>query len=90
MNYLEIYSFRRRKTQLKDTLTFELFTPDEVLKGALTIEKIKQTLHAFQKSQVNTLTEGYLSGSQIKPKHEPIMAVINKGQTKKLPNKEQN
>ena len=46
-------------------------------------------MQAFQKSQVDTLIEGPLSGSQIKTKHEPIVAVVNKGQTNRRPNKEQ-
>ena len=66
-----------KNTALQDTLTFETFTPEEVLKRALKFAQSKQTTQAFQKS--NTIAAG---ASQVhgtmKIKQEPIMNVRNK------------
>ena len=77
-----------KNTVLQDALTFETFTPDEVLKRALKFEQSKQTTQAFQKSYANTASAGNLMGPQVNIKQEPIMEVGNRGGNNKRSNKE--
>ena len=78
-----------KNTVLQDTLTFETFTPDEVLKRAIKFEQSKQTTQAFQKSVVKSSMGGKFFEPQTKRKQEPIMAVGNKNQNYKRPNRVQ-
>ena len=64
----DLFSSKMKITLLQDTLTFEIFTPDEVFKRALKVEQSKQTTQAFQKSYANTASAGHFSGSQAKIK----------------------
>ena len=73
---------------LQNTLTFETFTPDEVLKQALKFEHSKQTRQPFQKSYATTASAGILLCLQVKIKLAPIMEVGNKGGNNRRPNKE--
>ena len=66
-----------RNTALQDTLTFETFTPDEILKRAIKFEHNKQTTQAFQRAGSGSSGVGQLREPQIKIKQEPIMAVGN-------------
>ena len=75
----DLFISRMRNAVLQGTLTFETFTPEEVLKRASKFEQIKQTTQAFQKSSTTTTNTGPFSNAQIKIKQEPIMAVGNKG-----------
>ena len=68
-----------RNVVLQDTLTFEMFTTEEVLKRAIKFEQIKQTTQAFQKSLTSTTSTGLFLNTQIKIKQELIMAIGNKG-----------
>ena len=79
----DLFISRMRNAVLQDTLTFERFTPVEVLKRAIKFEQIKQTTQAFQKSSTTTTNTGPFSNAQIKKKQEPIMAVGNKGHNPK-------
>ena len=72
-----------KNTALQDTLTFETFTPDEVLKQAIKFEQSKQTTQAFQKSVVGSSRGRKLFEPQTKIKQEPIMAVGSKNQNYK-------
>ena len=47
---------------LPDTLTFETFSPEEVLKRALKFEESKQTTQIFQKSNTATASAGQVQG----------------------------
>ena len=67
-----------KNTASQETLTFETFTPDEVLKRAIKFEQSKQTTQAFQKSENGSSGAGQLREPQIKIKQEPIMAVGNR------------
>ena len=78
-----------KNTTLQDTLTFETFTPDEVLKRAIKFEQSKQTTQAFQKSVVGSSMGGGLFEPQTKIKQEPFMAVGNKNQNYKRSNRDQ-
>ena len=49
---------RMRNVVLQDTLTFETFSPEEVLKRAIKFEQSKQTTQAFQKSSTSTNNSG--------------------------------
>ena len=62
---------------LQDTLTFETFSPEEVLKRALKFEQSKQTTQAFQKANSPTANAGQIHGT-MKIKQEPIMNIGNK------------
>ena len=68
-----------KNTVLQDTLIYETFTPDEVLK----FEQSKQTKQFFQKLNATTADAGQLNGAQIKIKKEPILAIGNKGPNKR-------
>ena len=77
-----------KNTVLQDSLTFETFTPDEVLKRALKFEQDKQTTQDFQKSYANTANARNLPGWQVKKKQELNMEVGKRGGNKRRPNKE--
>ena len=77
----DLFISKMNITVLQDTLTFETFRPDEVLKRALEFEQSKQTTQAFQKSYANTASAGNFIGSQVKIKQEPTMEVGNRGKT---------
>ena len=85
----DLFISRMKNTALQDTLTFETFTPDEVLKRAIKIEQSKQTTQAFQKSGSGSSGVGQLRDPQIKIKQEPIMAVGNRNSNYKRQNKNQ-
>ena len=68
---------------LQDTLTFETFSPEEVLKRAIKFEHSKQTTQAFQKSSSSANNSGLFPNTQMKIKQEPIMAIGNKGYNSK-------
>ena len=70
-------------------MTFETFTPDEVLKRAIKFEQSKQTTQAFQKSAAGSSMGAKLFEPQTKIKQEPIMAVGNQNQNYKRPNRDQ-
>ena len=78
-----------RNAVLQDTLTFETFTPDEVLKRAVKFEQSKQTTQAFQKSGNGSTGVGQLRETQMKIKQDPIMAVGNKNSNFRRQNKNQ-
>ena len=73
----ELFISKIKNVVLQDTLTFETFTPEEVLKRALKFEQSKQTTQAFQKSKTMTAGAGQAHGT-MKIKQEPIMNVGNK------------
>ena len=85
----DLFISRMKKTALQDTLTFETFAPDEVLKQAINFEQSKQTTQAFQKLVVGSSNGGQLSGPQIKIKQEPNMAFGNKTQNYRRSNRDQ-
>ena len=85
----DLFISKMKNTVQQDTLTFETFPPDEVLKRALTFEKSKQTKQVFQKSNASTASAGKLNGAQMKIKQVPIMAIGNKGPNKKRYYREQ-
>ena len=70
---------KMKNTVLQDTLTFETFTPDEVLKRTLKFEQSKQTTQAFQKSNTIAAVASQIHGTTMKIKQEPTMNVGNKG-----------
>ena len=78
-----------KNTALQNTLTFETFTPDEVLKRAVKFEQSKQTTQAFQKLVVGSSTGGKLFEPQTKIKQEPILAVGSKNQNYRRSNRDQ-
>ena len=78
-----------RSAALQDTLKFQTLFPDEALKRALNFEQSKQTIQAFQKTNANAACTISQSGSQIKIKQEPLLAVGNRGQTNKRYNQDQ-
>ena len=80
----DLFISRMNNTALQDTLTFETFAPDEVLKRAIKFEQSKQTTQAFQKSVVGSSKGGKSSGLQIKMKQEPIMAVGKKSELQEI------
>ena len=85
----DLFISRMEITALQDTLTFETFAPDEVLKRAIKFEQSKQTTQGFQKSVVGSSSGGQFSGSQIKIKQKQIMAVGNKNQNYRRSNRDQ-
>ena len=85
----DLFISQMKNTALQDTLTFELFAPDEVLKRAIKFEQSKQTTQAFQKSVLGSSSGGQFSGPQIKIKQEPIMVVGNKNQNYRRSNRDQ-
>ena len=56
----DLFISRMKNVALQDSLTFETFPPDEVLKRAIKLEQSKQTAQAFQKSYTNTAGAGDL------------------------------
>ena len=85
----DLFISRMKNTALRYTLTFETFTPDEVLKRAIKFEQSKQTTQSFQKSGYGSAGAGQLRDPQIKIKQEPIMAVGNRNSNYKRQNKNQ-
>ena len=83
----DLFISRMRNTALQNTLTFEIFTPDEVLKRAIKFEQSKQTTQAFQKAESGSSGVGQLREPQIKIKQEPIMAVGKRNSNYKRQNK---
>ena len=81
----DLFISKMKNTVSQDTLTFETFTLDEILKRALKFEQSNQTTQAFQKSHAVTANAGLFSGSKIKTKQEPIMVVGNRGQNNRRP-----
>ena len=71
----DLFISRMKNTVLQDTLTFETFTPDEVLKRAIKFEQSKQTTQAFQKSA---------AGSSIGTKLFEPQTKINRNQSWRL------
>ena len=69
----DLFISKTKTTVLQDTLTFETFTPDEVLKRALKFEQSKQTTQAFQKSNTTAAGASQFHGATMKIKQEPIM-----------------
>ena len=84
----DLFVSKMKNTVLQDTLIFETFTPEEVLKRASMFEQSKQTTQAFQKSYANTASAGNLMGSQVKIKQQPTMEVGNRGGSNMRSNKE--
>ena len=79
-----------RSPALQDTLTFETLPPEEVLKPAIKFEQSKQSTQAFQKSTLGTAQTITQTGSQIKIKQEPILAVGNRNQNSRKSYRERN
>ena len=86
----DLFISRMRNVVDQDTLAFETFSSEEVLKRALKFEQSKQTLQAFQKSSASTNNSGLVSNSQMKIKQEPVMAIGNKGYNPKRQGQHQN
>ena len=61
----DLFISRMRNVVLQDTLTFETFTPEEVLKRAIKFEQSKQTTKIFQRSSTNTTNTGLFSNAHI-------------------------
>ena len=74
----DLFISKMKNAALQDTLTFQTFTPDEVLKRALKFEQSKQTTQAFQKSNTIAAGASQIHGTTMKIKPEPIMIVGNK------------
>ena len=73
----DLFISKMKNVALQDTLTFETFSPEEVLKRALKFEQSKQTTQAFQKANSLTASTGQIHGT-MKLKQEPIMNFGNK------------
>ena len=73
----DLFISKMKNVVLQDTLTFETFSPEEVLKRALKFEQSKQTTQAFQKANSLTASAGQIHGT-MKIKQEPIMNIGNK------------
>ena len=84
----DLFISRMKKIALQDTLTFEKFTKDEVLKRIIKFEQSKQTTQAFQQSVTGNTSVGQFPGPQIKIKQELIMAVGNRNSNYKRPNRD--
>ena len=85
----DLFISRINNTALQNTLTFETFIPEEVLKRAIKFEQSKQTTQAFQKSIVGSSSGGKFSERQIKIKQELIMNVGRKTQNYRKSNRGQ-
>ena len=73
----DLFISKMKNVVLQDTLTFETFSPEEVLKRALKFEPSKQTTQAFQKTNATTASTVQVNGAA-KIKQEPIMSIGNK------------
>ena len=73
----DLFISKLKNVILQDTLTFETFSPGEVMKRALKFEQSKQTIQAFQKSNTATASAGQVHGT-MKIKQETIMNNDNK------------
>ena len=74
----DLFISQMRNVVLQDTLTFETFSPEEVLKRAIKFEQSKQTTQAFQKYSTSTTNSGWFLNSQMKINQEPVMTFGNK------------
>ena len=75
----DLFISKMKNTALQDTLTFETFTPDAVLKRAMKFEQSKQTTQAFQKS--NTIATGASQVDGTMKKKQLIMNVGKRART---------
>ena len=73
----DLFISKMKNVVLQDTLTFETFSPEEVMKRALKFEQSKQTTQAFQKTNARTASTAQVIGT-MKIKQEPIMSIGNK------------
>ena len=73
----DLFISKMKNVVLQDTLTFETFSSEEVLKRALKFEQSKQTTQAFQKTNAATASTAQVNGT-MKIKQEPIMSIGNK------------
>ena len=73
----DFFISKMKNVVLQDTLTFETFSPEELLKRALKFEQSKQTTQAFLKAKSLTASAGQVHGT-MKIKQEPIMNIGNK------------
>ena len=73
----DLFISKMKNVVLQDTLTFETFSPEEVLKRALKFEQSKQTTQAFQRANSLTASAGQIHGT-MKIKQDPIMNIRNK------------
>ena len=73
----DLFISKMTNAVLQDTLTFDTFSPGEVVKRSLKFEQSKQTTQVFQKSNTATAGAGQVHGT-MKIKQEPIMKVGNK------------
>ena len=73
----DLFISKMKNVVLQDTLTFETFSPEEVLKRALKFEQSKQTTQTFQKTNETTASTAQVNGT-MKIKQEPIMSIGNK------------
>ena len=73
----DLFISKMKNVVLQDTLTFETFSPEEVLKRALKFEQSKKTTQAFQKTNTTTASTAQVNGA-MKIKQEPIMSIGNK------------
>ena len=67
----DLFKSKMKNRVLQDTLTFETFTPDEVLKRALKFERSKKTMQAFQKSFTIAACASQIHGTTMKTKKNP-------------------
>ena len=73
----DLFISKMKNVVLQDTLTFETFSPEEVLKRALKFEQSKQTTQAFRKTNATTASTAQVNGT-MKIKQEPIMSIGKK------------
>ena len=73
----DLFISKMKNVVLQDTLTFETFSPEEVLKRALKVEQNKHTIQAFQKTNATTASAAQVHGTK-KIKQEAIMSIGNK------------
>ena len=76
----DLFISKMKNTALQDTLTFETFTPDTVLKRAMKFEQSKQTTQAFQKSNTIATGASQVDGT-MKKKQQLIMNVGKRART---------
>ena len=85
----DIFISKMKTTALQDTLTFETFTPDEVLKRAIKFEQSEQTPHEFEKSNTAAAGASQVHGI-MKIKQEPILNVGNMSTNSRRQSREKN
>ena len=86
----DLFISRMRNAVLQDTLTFETFTSEEVLKRAIKFKQSKQTTQSFKRSSTSTTSTGLFSNAQSKIKQKPIIAIGNKGYNPRCQGRDQN